>query len=125
MTIYSTMSSVHYIRYAVAYVFIISGLMKFINEELSHSFISLGLPYPLTLMYIVALLEIICGMAILMNKYIKHATIPLIIIMIGAVLLTKIPILHTGFMAFAFQARLDIIMLVLLTILYSQSTKRL
>ncbi|MDZ5474086.1 hypothetical protein SM124_20390 [Bacillus sp. 31A1R] len=57
-----------------------------------------------------------------MDKEVKRATVPLIIIMIGAILLTKVPILHTGLVQFAFSARLDIVMLVLLFILYHRSS---
>jgi hypothetical protein len=42
--------------------------------------------------------------------------------MVGAILITKVPVLHSGFLAFAFNARLDIIMLVLLFILHSRNT---
>lgn len=108
-----------FIRYVVAYVFIASGIMKIISVELGQYFLSLGLPYPIYFKYVVVILEIGCGIIILLNKRVKFATIPLIAIMIGAILLTKIPLLHTSFMEFAFQARLDIVMLVLLFILYN------
>jgi uncharacterized membrane protein YphA (DoxX/SURF4 family) len=103
----------------VAYVFITSGIMKFISAELGHHFISLGLPYPLYTMYIIAFTEIICGIFIVVNKGVRNAVIPLIIIMIAAILLTKVPILHNGFVQFAFNARLDIVLLILLFILYN------
>jgi len=119
----TSFSSMNIIRYAVAYVFITSGLMKFISEDLTNSFISLGLPSPLYFMYVVAMLEMICGALILMNKKMKIATIPLIFIMIGALLLTKVPILHSSIAQFAFQARLDIVMLLMLFILFSGSRK--
>ncbi|KQL18115.1 DoxX family protein [Cytobacillus solani] len=114
------LSTIHLIRYSVAYVFITSGVMKLVSDELGSYFISLGLPFPLYLMYAVSLIEIFCGILILSNNQVKNATIPLITIMIAALLLTKIPILHTGFMLFAFNARLDIIMIVLLFILYKR-----
>lgn len=116
----TALSVIHLIRYSVAYVFITSGVMKLVSDELGNYFISLGLPFPLYLMYFVSLIEIICGILILANKQVKNAAIPLITIMIAALLLTKIPLLHTGFMPFAFNARLDIIMLVLLFILYKR-----
>ncbi|PWA11981.1 hypothetical protein DCC39_08595 [Pueribacillus theae] len=111
------MNTLKLIRYVVAYVFITSGIMKLLDAELSSFFVSLGLPFPM--MYTVAFFEIICGAFILLNKNIKNATIPLIIIMIAAFLLTKVPILHSGFLQFAFDARLDITMLILLFILYN------
>ena len=109
------------IRFVVAYVFITSGLMKLFSTELAEVFIGLGLPFPDILLYVTALLEIICGILILVNLSVKMAVIPLIGIMIAAILLTKLPLLNSGILPFAFNARLDIIMLVLLFILYSKS----
>ncbi|WP_374058359.1 DoxX family protein [Bacillus aquiflavi] len=110
-------------RYIVAYVFIISGLMKFISPELGQVFISLPLPSPMSTMYVIALIEMICGIFILFNKWTRIATIPLMVIMLAALLLTKIPTLHSGFIQFAFNARLDIAMLVLLFLIFSQSSR--
>jgi putative oxidoreductase len=95
--------------------------MKIFSAELGGYFTSLGLPYPIILMHIIAIIEIICGIFILLGKSVKNASIPLLVIIIGAFLLTKVPLLHTGFLHFAFHARLDIVMLILLYILYSKS----
>lgn len=120
---YTSLTSLKFIRYAVAYVFISSGVMKLISTELGNYFISLKLPYPLKFMLVIALIEIICGILILVNKGVKQAAIPLIGIMIAAILLTKVPSLHSGFVQFAFNARLDIVMLVLLFILFARQPK--
>lgn len=117
------MNELTYIRYSVGFVFIISGLMKFFSEELSNTFISLGLPYPIYFMYVVTLVEIVCGHLIATNKHVRNASIPLILIMIAAIILTKVPILTSGFFLFAFSARLDIVMLILLTVLYKNSSR--
>jgi putative oxidoreductase len=111
------------LRYVVAFVYITSGLMKLISVDLQNYFMSLGLPSSLQLMYLVALTEIICGGLLIANKWVRYATTPLIVIMIAAILLTKVPLLHTGLMHFAFNARLDIVMLVLLAILFSNHHK--
>lgn len=111
-------SSYTIIRYVVAYVFITSGIMKIVNEDLSTVFVNLRLPYPLMMMYIVALVELVAGVLIFANRSIKLVVIPLIGIMIAALILTKLPSFHSGFLHFAFNARLDIIMLVLLWMLY-------
>ena len=109
------------IRYAVSFVFIISGFMKLVNVELAHSFLKLGLPCPDILLKVVILLEIVCGVLILVDRWVKNAVIPLIAIMIAALLLTKLPIIQTGgLLSFAFQARLDIVMLLLLIYLYKR-----
>lgn len=109
------------IRYAIAYVFICSGLMKVLSQELANSFLNLGLPYPNLFLYVVILLEVICGVLILIKKEIQIATIPLIAIMIGALFVTKLPLLKEGIFQFAFNARLDIVMLLLLIVLYRHS----
>ncbi|MEH7419481.1 DoxX family protein [Neobacillus drentensis] len=108
------------IRYAVAYVFITSALMKLMSSELANHFLGLGLPYPQLMLKLVIFLEMVCGILLLVNKSVKNAVVPLIGIMIVALFVTKIPLLHTDFLAFAFQARLDIVMLVLLIYLYKQ-----
>ncbi|MBT2720727.1 DoxX family protein [Bacillus sp. ISL-46] len=106
------------IRITVAYVFITSALMKLMSTEVANHFLGLGLPYSHMMLKIIILLEIVCGILLLVNKAVKNAVVPLIGIMIAAILLTKVPLLHTGFLPFAFGARLDIVMLVLLVYLY-------
>ncbi len=108
------------IRYIVAYVFITSALMKFISTDAANHFLGLGLPYPHMMLKLVILVELVCGFLILVNKAVKNAVVPLIRIMIVALLITKIPLIHTGFLQFAFGARLDIVMFVLLVYLYKR-----
>jgi putative oxidoreductase len=108
------------LRYIVAYIFTISGLKKLLNEEIADHFMNLGIFYTKLTLYIVALLEIVCGILIAFNKWVKLASIPLIIIIIGAILITKVPILHTSLLNFLFQAKLDIAMLVLLIVVYQE-----
>lgn len=107
------------LRYGVAYVFIISGVMKLAQTEITDHFLQLGLPFSEALLYIVAITELLCGICIALSKFVRLATVPLLLIMICAVLITKIPLLHDSFLTFAFQARLDIVMLLILLFLYS------
>lgn len=109
-----------FIRITVAYVFITSALMKLMGTEVTNHFLELGLPYPHMMLKLVILFEMVCGILLLVNKAVKNAVVPLIGIMIAAILLTKVPLLHTGLLPFAFGARLDIVMLVLLVYLYKQ-----
>ncbi|WP_102028819.1 DoxX family protein [Salirhabdus sp. Marseille-P4669] len=118
---YTSVQTLRFIRYVVAYVFIVSGIMKVLSSEVANHFMGLGLPLPQQTLYVIAFLEVGCGLLLLTNRYVKYATIPLMIIMIGAILFTKVPILHSGFLQFAFQARLDIVLLVLLFILLNKS----
>ncbi|KAB8130750.1 DoxX family protein [Gracilibacillus oryzae] len=108
------------IRYAVGYVFIASAMMKLFVADLTSAFASYGLPYPDVVVLIVAITELVCGILIVCNYYVRKAAMPLLAIMIAALLLTKIPLLHNGFFQFAFEARLDIVMLILLYILWKK-----
>ncbi|TFB14619.1 DoxX family protein [Filobacillus milosensis] len=108
------------IRYLVGFVFIVSALMKVTGNGLGTNFANMGFPSPITIMYLVAIIEIICGLLILLNRYVKLATIPLMVIVIGALIVTKLPMLHGGIVHTLFQARLDIVMLGLLFLLYQQ-----
>ncbi|RWR11873.1 DoxX family protein [Siminovitchia fortis] len=107
------------VRWAVAYVFVVSGTMKLMNPELANTFIQLRLPYPEQLMMAVAVTEVVCGILILINRGTRLAVMPLMGIMVAALILTKIPLLSSGFMDFAFGARLDIVMLLLLFVLHN------
>jgi putative oxidoreductase len=106
------------IRYTIGYVFISSGLFKLLVADFTTIFAKIGIPSPETAVLLVGLVEVVCGGLIIFKTYVKQAILPLFIIIIGAILLTKVPVLHDGFLKFAFEARLDITMLVLLTILW-------
>ncbi|GAB3797917.1 DoxX family protein [Virgibacillus kimchii] len=108
-----------WICYAVGYVFIASGILKFLDESFRGMFFQLGLPFPETTLFLVALAEFACGMLIAGRMYLKLAVPPLILIMFGALYITKIPILlNEGILKFAFEARLDIVMLILLLLIW-------
>lgn len=108
-----------WICYAAGYVFITSGIMKLVVPSFKGMFAGLGLPFPDTTLFLVAILEVSCGMLIAGRMYIKQAAPPLIVIMIGAILITKIPIISSkGLLSFAFEARLDIVVLTLLILIW-------
>ncbi|QHS24251.1 DoxX family protein [Virgibacillus sp. MSP4-1] len=114
------LSPLKMMSYVTAFVFLTSGIMKLINEDFGQHFIHMGLPYPLIMVKVIAVIEVIGAICFLAQKWVKLASIPLIFIMFGAIFLTKIPILETGFMSFLFEARLDLIMLALLWFLYNR-----
>ena len=106
-----------WLGYIVGYVFVTSGIMKLVIPEFRGIFADLGLPFPELALYVVAVFEIACGMLIAARMYTRYAAVPLLVIMIAAILLTKVPILtENGVLSFAFEARLDIVMLVLLAL---------
>ncbi|WP_239984616.1 DoxX family protein [Lentibacillus sediminis] len=108
-----------WICYAVAYVFITSGLVKLLDGSFREVFAELAFPSPETVLLLVALTEIACGTLIAVRMYLRYAVPPLIVIILGALFLTKVPVLlNQGVLAFAFEARLDIVMLILLLLLW-------
>lgn len=116
----------NWVCYAVGFVFITTGIVKLLVEDFKVVFSNLGLPYPESVLFIVAVTEIVCGALIVSQLYLKRATAALILIMLAAIFLTKIPILTTnqGFLSFAFEARLDIVMLILLVVLWQHAPEK-
>ncbi|KKE78289.1 DoxX family protein [Oceanobacillus caeni] len=113
------MQMTRWVCYAIGYVFITSGVIKLINGDFKIIFANLGIPYPELLLFLVAIAEIVCGTLICARMYIRKATSILIVIMLAAVLLTKLPLLSSGaFLHFLFEARLDFVMLLLLLAVY-------
>lgn len=114
---------INWICYAVGYVFIATGVVKLLVDDFKVVFSSFGLPYPDTILFLVAITEIVCGALIVSRLYLKRATAALIFIILAAIFLTKLPILTTnqGFLSFAFEARLDIVMLILLVLLWQNA----
>lgn len=116
----------NWIRYAVGYVFIVSGVVKLLVPEFKQTFLSLGFPNPNTTLFLLAMIEIICGVLMVARMYVKQATIPLIIIMIGALAIVKLPyLLNEGILSFVFESRLDIVMLILLVLVWRDKEKQL
>ncbi|MGM8212827.1 DoxX family protein [Virgibacillus sp. W0430] len=114
-----------WIGYAIGYVFISSGIMKLLVSDFKGIFANLGIPFPETVLFVLALVEITCGTLIVAGMYAKQATVPLIVIMLGAIFLTKLPVISSkGIFSFAFEARLDIVMLILLLIVWKKSAQQ-
>jgi|SRR5690625_413379 len=114
----------NWVRYAVGYVFISSGIVKLLVPTFKQFFLSLGIPFPYTTLFLVAIIEITCGALIIAKMYLKNATLPLIVIMIGALSIAKFPVLlKDGLLSFVFESRLDIVMLILLIILWKNSNQ--
>lgn len=103
------------IRILVGSIFISEGIQKFLYPEARGvgRFIKIGLPAPEFFGYFVPSFEVVCGLLVLFGIYSRLATIPLIIIMIVALLTTKLPILiNDGFWEMAHAARTDWSMLI-------------
>jgi uncharacterized membrane protein YphA (DoxX/SURF4 family) len=111
------------IRLMVGAVFLSEGLQKFIFPEQlgSGRFESIGFPAAHLLGPLVGCFEVACGTLVLLGLATRLAAIPLVVIMLTAIVATKLPILlggglgpfrapgsrSTGFWAMAHEARVD------------------
>lgn len=123
------------IRLSVGLVFLPEGIQKLVFPELLGvgRFIKIGIPSPELMGPFVGWVEMICGAMILMGLLTRLAAIPLIIVMLVAIVSTKIPILlghdwwifhisplsRYGFWSFMHETRADWAMLMGALFLYS------
>lgn len=108
-----------WVRFAIGYVFITSGIVKLLVPSFQEVFANLGIPYANISLFLLAMIEIICGTLIIVNMYVKYVTVTLMIIMVGAIIIAKLPVLlQEDILSFLFESRLDVTMLILLVILW-------
>src|SRR3974390_1617723 len=91
------------IRLLVGWVFFIEGILKFIlPDELGVGrFITIGIPAPQIMAPLVGVVEIICGVLLLVGLFTRIAAFFLLMDILVAILSTKIPIwLGKGFWGF-------------------------
>jgi len=106
----SAPAAVVLIRLLVGAVFLSEGLQKFLfpGDVGAGRFAKIGLPAPDTLAPLVGGFEIACGLLVLLGLLTRLAVVPLIVIMLTAILTTKIPILQDkGFWKMSHDARTD------------------
>ena len=116
------------IRIVVALIFISEGLLKFIypGELGAGRFAHIGFMAPQILAPLVAIVEIVAGVAVLANFYTGQAALFLLAVILTAIVSTKMPILlgrpvawfalpknvnHYGVLGFVHEARTDLAML--------------
>jgi uncharacterized membrane protein YphA (DoxX/SURF4 family) len=103
-------SAVVLIRLMVGAVFLSEGVQKFLYPAALGvgRFTKIGIPWPDLSAPFVAVVEIVCGVLILLGLATRPAAIALVIDMIVAIASTKIPMLDkSGFWATAHEARTD------------------
>lgn len=102
------------IRLAVGGTFLSEGVQKFLfADELGVGrFIKIGIPAPAVLAPFVGVVEIGCGLLVLLGLVTRLAAVPLIIDMLVAIATTKLPILmKSGVWKMLHEARTDYAML--------------
>ena len=108
-------------------VFFPEGIQKLIFPNIlgAGRFTNIGIPYPELMGPFVGVVETVCGALIIVGLFTRLAAVPLIIIMIVAIISTKIPILlghdfwifhlpklnRYGFWSMSHEARADFTML--------------
>jgi len=115
------------VRVIVGLVFLTEGILKFTRpaELGSGRFAHIGLPMPSVLAPIVGAIEIAGGAAVILNLYAGDAALLLLVVILTAIVTTKVPIFlghhfgpfqppkldHYGFLSFMHEARTDLCML--------------
>ena len=108
-------------------VFLPEGIQKLVFPEIlgAGRFANIGIPYPEVMGPFVGTVELVCGTLIILGLLTRLAAIPLIIIMVVAIVSTKLPIwaghdiwifhmpklARYGFWSMAHEARDDFLML--------------
>jgi putative oxidoreductase len=111
----------------VLVVFRPEGIQKLLFPEIlgAGRFANIGIPYPEVMGSFVGAVEVVCGTLVILGLLTRLAAIPLIVIMVVAIVSTKLPIwaghdiwiFHTpkiaryGFWSMAHEARDDFLML--------------
>ena len=115
------------IRVIVGVVFLTEGILKFVypGELGTGRFAHIGLPFPQFLAPIVGAVEIVAGGALVLGFYAGDAALLLLVVILTAIVTTKVPILlghplgrfapakleHYGVLSFIHEARTDLAML--------------
>lgn len=115
------------IRLSLAFVFVLEGYQKLVLPEIlgSGRFAKIGIPFAQVTGPFVGAVELVCGGLILLGWFTRAAAVPLIVIMLVAILTTKVPILlghdwgmfkvrdldRYGFLSMTHETRTDFAML--------------
>ncbi len=110
------------IRLYVGLIFAGEGILKFVRPDTlgPGRFINAGIPAGSFFAYLDGVFEIVCGLLILVGLFTRLATLPMIVDMLGALGITKVPLLwghaplypkEGGFWDFFHEGRLEVAML--------------
>lgn len=115
------------IRLSLGFVFVLEGMQKLILPDIlgAGRFAKIGIPQPELMGPFVGVVELVCGLLIVVGLFARIAAIPLIGVMIVAIVGTKLPILlghdwlifklrpldRYGFLSMTHESRTDVAML--------------
>ena len=102
------------IRFMVGWIFVSEGYLKFhYPMDLGVGlFERLGVPHPAILAPFVGIMEIVCGVLLILGLLTRLASIPLLITVATAIWMTKVPIIaHYGYWGAMHESRVDFCLL--------------
>jgi len=102
------------VRAMVGGVFLSEGIQKFLFPTAlgAGRFATIGIPAPQIMALFVGVVEIVCGLLVILGFVTRLAALPLFIDILVAIATTKVPmLLKSGFWAAAHEARTDYCML--------------
>ncbi len=103
------------IRLTTGAIFLHAGMQKFLfaDERGAGRFEEIGIPFPNLMGPFVGFFEMLCGTLLILGLMTRLAAVPPVVIMIVAILTTKVPVFaEEGFWAGTHAARLDWTMLI-------------
>lgn len=98
------------IRFLVGWVFVSEGIQKFLfpGDLGAGRFHRLGIPWPHEAAILVAVVEILCGTAVLLGMETRWAALGLLCVNLGAIVTTKVPLYrHTDIWTTLHESRVD------------------
>lgn len=99
-----------FVRLLVGTVFLSEGIQKFMFPEIlgAGRFVDIGIPFPEFMALFVGFFEILCGTMVTIGLVTRLANIPLFIIILTAILTTKVGLLSSqGFWKMLHESRTD------------------
>ena len=116
------------LRLLVGWVFLTEGIQKFLFPAALGvgRFTKIGIPWPHITAPFVGVVEILCGMLLMIGLVTRLAAIPLLIDIAVAIATTKVPmLLHQGFWPAMHEGRTDFCMLLGLIAILSMGAGRI
>jgi uncharacterized membrane protein YphA (DoxX/SURF4 family) len=115
------------IRIIVGLIFISEGILKYKQIQWlgPGRFTELGFTNPFFWAYFTGAIEIVCGMLVLLGLFTRVASVPLLIIMLIALVTTKLPLIDTrGIWIFLHEYTTDFALTLLLILLFIRGSDR-